>query len=258
MTSEADALEFLRTLATRAEAARRLEAGGTQALLRSIVDATVSLFQAEAASIALYDAATDRLVFRIASGEQGQGVVGVSIPTSQGIAGFVYSTGQSLAISDVRQDPRFGRDVAESTGYVPRSLIAVPLVDDHGTIGVLEVLDKRNEATFSLQDVELAGVFARQAAIAISASRVERDVATLLSTAASTLLDGGAGQDVEEIVSRATAGLGGDDESRLWELADLVGRVRRADPTQLDLVVELLAVLARHAERTARRGHRAS
>ena len=133
MTSEADALAFLRSLATRAEAARRLEAGGTQALLRSIVDATVSLFQAEAASIALYDAPTDRLVFRIASGEQGQGVVGVSIPTSQGIAGFVYSTGQSLAISDVRQDPRFGRDVAESTGYVPRSLIAVPLVDDHGT-----------------------------------------------------------------------------------------------------------------------------
>jgi GAF domain-containing protein len=134
----------------------------------------------------------------------------------------------------------------------------VPLVDDHGTIGVLEVLDKRDEATFSLQDVELAGVFARQAAIAISASRVERDVATLLSTAASTLLNGDAGQDIEEIVSRATAGLGGEDESKLWELADLVGRVRRADPTQLDLVVELLAVLARHAERTTRRGYRAS
>jgi GAF domain-containing protein len=256
MTSEADALEFLRSVAARAEAARRLEAGGTQALLRSIVDATVSLFQAEAASIALYDAPTDRLVFRIASGEQGQGVVGVSIPTSQGIAGYVYSTAQSLAISDVRQDPRFGRDVAESTGYVPRSLIAVPLVDDHGTIGVLEVLDKRDSATFSLQDVELAGVFARQAAIAISASRVERDVGTLLATAAATLLGAEPSGDVEELVARATAGLDGADESRLWELADLIARVRRADPSQLELVVELLAVLARHAEKTSRRGRR--
>jgi len=256
MTSEADALGLLRSVAARAEAARRLEAGGTQALLRSIVDATVSLFQAEAASIALYDSASDRLVFRIASGEQGQGVVGVSIPTSQGIAGYVYSTGQSLAISDVQQDPRFGRDVAESTGYVPRSLIAVPLDDDHGTIGVLEVLDKRDSATFSLQDVELAGVFARQAAIAISASRVERDVATLLSSAAATLLDGEPDGDVEEVVARATAGLDGEDESRLWELADLVARVRRADPEQLELVAELLAVLARHAERTTRRGRR--
>lgn len=256
MTSEADALEFLRSVAARAEAARRLEAGGTQALLRSIVDATVSLFQAEAASIALYDAPTDRLVFRIASGEQGQGVVGVSIPTSQGIAGYVYSTAQSLAISDVRQDPRFGRDVAESTGYVPRSLIAVPLVDDHGTIGVLEVLDKRDSATFSLQDVELAGVFARQAAIAISASRVERDVGTLLATAAATLLGSEPSGDVEELVARATAGLDGADESRLWELADLIARVRRVDPAELELVVELLAVLARHAEKTSRRGRR--
>jgi GAF domain-containing protein len=256
MTSEADALEFLRSVAARAEAARRLEAGGTQALLRSIVDATVSLFQAEAASIALYDAPTDRLVFRIASGEQGQGVVGVSIPTSQGIAGYVYSTAQSLAISDVRQDPRFGRDVAESTGYVPRSLIAVPLVDDHGTIGVLEVLDKRDSATFSLQDVELAGVFARQAAIAISASRVERDVGTLLATAAATLLGSEPSGDIEELVGRATAGLDGADESRLWELADLIARVRRADPDQLELVVELLGVLARHAEKTSRRGRR--
>jgi GAF domain-containing protein len=257
MTSEADALEFLRSVAARAEAARRLEAGGTQALLRSIVDATVSLFQAEAASIALYDAPTDRLVFRIASGEQGQGVVGVSIPTSQGIAGYVYSTAQSLAISDVRQDPRFGRDVAESTGYVPRSLIAVPLVDDHGTIGVLEVLDKRDSATFSLQDVELAGVFARQAAIAISASRVERDVGTLLATAAATLLGSEPSGDIEELVARATAGLDGADESRLWELADLIARVRRVDPAQLELVVELLAVLALHAEKTSRRGRRA-
>jgi GAF domain-containing protein len=256
MTRDADALALLRAVAARAEAARRLEAGATQALLRSIVDATVSLFQAEAASIALYDAASDRLVFRIASGEQGQGVVGVSIPTSQGIAGYVYSTGQSLAISDVRQDPRFGRDVAESTGYVPRSLIAVPLADDHGTIGVLEVLDKRDSATFSLQDVELAGVFARQAAIAISASRVERDVASLLASAASTLLAGDRPADLDEIVARAAADLTGDDESRLWELADLVARVRRADPEQLELVAELLAVLARHAERAGRRGRR--
>jgi GAF domain-containing protein len=134
----------------------------------------------------------------------------------------------------------------------------VPLVDDHGTIGVLEVLDKRDSATFSLQDVELAGVFARQAAIAISASRVERDVATLLSSAAASLLDGEPGGDVEEVVARATAGLDGEDESRLWELADLVARVRRADPEQLELVSELLAVLARHAERTTRRGRRGS
>ena len=96
-----DALVALRAIGLRAETARRLELGSAEAVLRSIVDATVALFQAEAASIALYDAASDRLVFRVAAGHQGQGVVGLAVPPSQGLVGYVYTTGQALALSDV-------------------------------------------------------------------------------------------------------------------------------------------------------------
>ncbi len=174
------ALDLLRAIALRGEVARRLETGSARAVLQSVVEATVALFEAEAASIALYDPAGDRLVFEVAAGEQGQGVIGVAIRPDQGIAGYVYTSGQALALSDVASDPRFGRSVAEKTAYVPRSIVAVPLVDDHGTIGVLEVLDKRSQAAFSLRDIELAGVFARQAAVAIRASRVERDIGSLL------------------------------------------------------------------------------
>ena len=119
------------------------------------------LFQAHAASIALFDPPTNRLVFRVAAGEQGSGVLGLSIPTDQGLAGYVFSTGQAIAISDVATDARFGRAFAERTGYVPTSIVAVPLVDGEGTIGVLQVLDKRDSNAFSLRDVELASVFAR-------------------------------------------------------------------------------------------------
>ena len=246
-----DAIAALRAIALRAEAARRLDLGSAEAVLRSVVDATVALFQAEAASIALYDAATDRLVFRVAAGEQGQGVVGLSVPPSQGLVGYVYTTGQALALSDVERDARFGRAFAGQTGYVPRSIVAVPLVDEHGTIGVLEVLDKRDEVAFSLRDIELASVFARQAAIAISASRVERDVASLLATVIAALA-GPEAAGVDEIVATATAGLEGDEGSPLWALVEQVARVRRADPAQLELVADLLSVLADHAERGAR------
>jgi GAF domain-containing protein len=249
------ALELLQAIALRAEVARRLESGGARAVLRSIVEATVALFEAEAASIALYDAATDRLVFEVAAGEQGQGVIGVSIGTDQGIAGFVFTAGQALALSDVASDPRFGRTVAAQTAYMPRSLIAVPLEDDQGTIGVLEVLDKHTQAAFSLRDIELAGVFARQAAVAISASRVERDVASLLSA---TLVDmappeaSGAAQAIDEIVAAATEGLDREDDARLWRLVEQVARVRGADPEALELVTDLLDALARHSERAGR------
>ena len=102
-------------------------------MLRSIVDATVTLFQAHAASIALYDAGTNQLVFRVAAGEQGSGVLGLSINTDQGLAGYVFSTAQAIAISDVKNDARFGRAFAERTGYVPTSIVAVPLVDEEST-----------------------------------------------------------------------------------------------------------------------------
>ncbi|MDP9483993.1 MAG: GAF domain-containing protein [Chloroflexota bacterium] len=250
-----EALEVLRRIALLGEVARRLETESARAVLRSVVEATVALFEAEAASIALYDPATDRLVFEVAAGEQGQGVIGVAIRPDQGIAGYVFRSGQALALSDVASDPRFGRAVAEQTAYLPRSIVAVPLVDDHGTIGVLEVLDKRSQATFSLRDIELAAVFARQAAVAISASRVERDLASLLRATLRDLAasSGGASDDaIEELVRDATARIGGDDDSRLWALVEKIARIRRIDPDRLELVADLLDALARQAERDAR------
>ena len=249
-----EALELLRAIALRGETARRLEAGGARAVLRSVVEATVVLFEAEAASIALYDRASDRLVFEVAAGEQGPGVIGLSIMPDEGIAGYVFTTGQALALSDVAADPRFGSTVAAQTAYVPRSLVAVPLVDEHGTIGVLEVLDKHSQAAFSLRDVELAGVFARQAAVAISASRVERDLAALLRATLTDLASDAAlaTTAIDEIVGAATAGLDREDDSRLWGLVEQVARVRRADPAALELVTDLLESLARQVERDGR------
>jgi GAF domain-containing protein len=260
------ALEALRAIALRAELAGRLEPAAGAAVLRSIVEATVALFGAEAASLALYDAAANRLVFRVAAGSHGDGVVGVSIAPDEGIAGYVFTSGEAIALSDVARDARFGRETAEQTGYLPRSLVAVPLIDDEGTIGVLEVLDKRDQPGFDLRDVELASVFARQATVAIRASRVERETGELIRVALGSIAAAGpddpgvgaGGGDVDAIVAAAIADLGRDDDTALWALADEIGRLRAAAPAEIDLVRELVAVLVRRAERAgdARARHR--
>ena len=244
----------LRELAVRVEAARRLAPPAGTAVLRSIVEATVSLFDAEAASLALHDPSTDRLVFTVAAGEHGQGVVGLAIDASEGVAGYVFSTGQPLAIADVSRDARFGRQTAEQTGYVPRSLVAVPLLDDEGTLGVLEVLDKRGGGGFDLRDVELAGVFARQATVAIRSSRIERDAAAILRsvvTAADTTTSGGDAfaDALDRALADAVRDVGGVDDDPLWALADHIARLRLADPGQVELVRDILEVLVRRAER---------
>ena len=250
--SDVDLAEALRALAVRVEAARRLTPPAGAAVLRSIVETTATLFGAEAASIALYDPTVDRLVFEVAAGEQGQGVVGVSIEPTEGVAGYVFSTGQAIALSDVAADARFGRAAAERTGYVPRSLIALPLADDDGVIGVLEVLDKRGDGGFDLRDVELAGAFARQATIAIRSGRLERDTASLLRSVIGAA--GGPDGEVDAVVEAAIDGLDADPDDPVWALADQIARLRAADPAQLDLVRELLAVLVSRAERGGRSG----
>lgn len=250
-----DARAALAAIGRRAAVARRLELGSAEAVLSSVVEAAVALFEAEAASVALYEPARNVLVFRVAAGEQGQGVVGLEIPPDRGLVGYVFSSGQALAIADVRADPRFGRSFAEQTQYVPRSIVAVPLVDGRGTLGVLEVLDKRSEASFSLRDIELAGVFARQATVAIRASRVERDTATLLRSVVAALVgDAAPSGGIDALVEAALIEVG-DPDDPLWPLVEQIAALRRVGPEHRELLGALLDVLLRQAERG--RGRRA-
>jgi GAF domain-containing protein len=243
------AIAALVAASRRSAVGRRLQGDIETRLLQSIVDATVRLFDAEAASIALFEPDPDRLVFRVAAGEQGAGAIGLSVPPTQGIVGFVYSTGQALALSDVANDPRFNRGAAEQTGYVPRSIAAAPLLDEQGTVGVLQVLDKRSSATFSLQDMELIGVFAAQATVAIAAAKVMRDTTRLVAASLADLDGETSEDDIEAVVSRVTAGLDTDDDSPFWKVVDQVARLRGLTDRELTLVADILAVVAADAER---------
>lgn len=246
-------LTALRAVVLRAAVAGRLHPDMEQRLLQSIVDATVRLFDAEASSIAIFEADPDRLVFRVAAGAHGAGAIGMSVPPTQGIAGYVYSTGQALALSDVAADPRFNRSAAEKTGYVPRSIAAVPLLDENGSVGVLQVLDKRGDAAFNLHDMELLGVFANQAATAIAATRVQRDLPSLLRAALSQLDADLSDEQIEDVVSAAAANLDAAEEAPLWRVADAVARTNDLGEGEQALVAEILTAVAAHASRRRRR-----
>lgn len=246
------AIAALVAASRRSAVGRRLQGDVETRLLQSIVDATVRLFDAEAASIALFEPDPDRLVFRVAAGEKGAGAIGLSVPPTQGIVGYVYSTGQALALSDVASDPRFNRDAAEQTGYVPRSIAAAPLLDEHGIQGVLQVLDKHSSPTFSLRDMELLGVFARQATVAIAATRVLRDGAALLRRSLSEIAPELSEDEVDAVVSTVSARLDTDEDQPFWAVVDQVSRLRGLSDRELAMVSDVLEVLAAHAERSRR------
>ena len=198
-------------------------------LLHSIVDTARSIFAARASSIILYDEQADELVFRAASGESAGQVVGSRFGGGEGIAGFVLRSGEPLVIEDVTKDPRFARDVAERSGYVPKGLIAVPLLRGERTLGVLQVLDRPADARFTLAELDLLALFGRQAAIALdivegaaAARRVLADdpdaaavarVAEALDALEGPRREAGARlmKALEEVLSGATGPRRGDD-----------------------------------------------
>ena len=138
-----------------------------RALLQSIVDVARAIFKAKASSILLLDEEADELVFEAAADEASESLIGKRFPSSTGIAGFVLVSRQPLVIEDVLSDPRFSRETAESTGFIPKGLMAVPLLHEERVLGVLEVLDRPSDTRFTLAEMELLGLFANQAAIAL-------------------------------------------------------------------------------------------
>jgi len=136
---------------------------------------------------------------------------------------------------------------------VPRSIAAVPLVDQDTTVGVLQVLDKHTSPTFSLRDMELLAVFARQAAAAIRAARVQRDSQRLLRAALAGVGDADVtDEQVDALVSAATTELDTDPDAPFWVLVDRVARMRDLSDRELRIVSDILDVLATHASRGRR------
>ena len=178
---------------------------GYRELLQSIVEVARAIFGARASSVFLFDEESDELVFEAVAGEGAGDLVGQRFPSSTGIAGWVLVTRQPLVIEDVTEDPRFAKDFAETTGYIPKGLMAVPLLHEERALGVLEVLDRPQRSQFSLVEMDLLGLFANQAAIALDLMRRARSAEAVLAAS-------GEGADV---LARLAATLEGiEDEER--------------------------------------------
>jgi GAF domain-containing protein len=176
-----------------------------RALLQSIVEVARSIFSAKASSIFLHDEEADELVFEAVAGEGSENLIGERFPSSTGVAGWVLVTRQPLVIEDLASDPRFARETAEVTGYVPRAMMSVPLLHEERALGVLNVLDRSQDVQFSLGHMELLGLFANQAAIALDLLQRARHARSVLA---------GSGGDAAVIARIASALEGLDEEQR--------------------------------------------
>jgi HD-GYP domain-containing protein (c-di-GMP phosphodiesterase class II) len=145
-------------------------------LLDEILRMTQQTLRASASSVLLVDQDKRELYFRVTEGRAGKALREVRLSLDSGIAGWVARHGKPSITNDVTRDTRFNKEIDEATGFVTRSILAVPLVSERKVIGVLEVLNKVDGSGFNVNDLAVLMALASTAAIAISNARLHQAV----------------------------------------------------------------------------------
>jgi GAF domain-containing protein len=237
-----------------------IEAGGhailphsNDELLKSIVETAARIFNAAAASILLVNEQEHVLVFKVAYGAANRDLIGMKFPLGKGIAGYVAMTGQPLAVSNVRQDARFNQDFAKSTGYVPTSILAAPMLAGERVIGVMEVLDKINASSFGMQDMDLLALFAKQAAIAIDQSQNIDALNDALVMGLRRLVQSEKSAQADELLKALDRINSSQTGADLLALADLFNEISALGEAEQKACVQVLKVFAEYKRSLVRR-----
>ncbi|MEA3341382.1 MAG: GAF domain-containing protein, partial [Chloroflexota bacterium] len=142
-----------------------------QETLTIIIDRTIELLGAAAASVVLRDEVRGDLCFVAASGEGADFVRNARFELGQGIAGWVIQHGEAVIVSDVMEDERFFSDFDEKSGLTTRSILCAPLQVKGQVIGAIEVMNKER-GTFDEKDLRFLTSIASPAATAIENARL--------------------------------------------------------------------------------------
>jgi len=143
-----------------------------RSILTTIMDKAKRIMESEASSLMLIDKKTNELVFYIVRGEKEDLIKGFRLKLGEGISGWVAKTGKPEIVNDVQNHPRFYSKVDEKTNFTTRNMLCVPLKTKREIIGTVQVINKKNNALYTDEDLILFEVLAQHAAIAIENTRL--------------------------------------------------------------------------------------
>lgn len=154
---------------------------GLSALINSTLDiakvrkrameAASVLVNCEAASLLFFDPETGELYFDVATGEKGFKVKTIRLKRGQGVAGWVSEHSEAVIINDVQNDERFYKGADDTSGFVTKSMICVPIKTKEKFIGVLQAINKKSPP-FNASDLELLTALSNQISVAIENARL--------------------------------------------------------------------------------------
>jgi putative nucleotidyltransferase with HDIG domain len=158
-------------------------------VLEMLMTIANQLIDTEASSILLMDEEKGQLYFTAATGTKKDEIKKIYLAKGEGIAGWVAEHGQPLHIADVSKDKRFSKKSDRTTGFITRSILAVPLKIEDKLIGVVEVVNKKKGEKFTSEDIELLQTLSTTGALAIQKARLYQDLSDLFISAVRAIAD---------------------------------------------------------------------
>ena len=130
-----------------------------KAMLERIMDMVVKTMDTDAGTLYRLDD-NGELVFEIVKGPVADKLRGEKMKVCEGIAGWIARTGMPYVANEVANDPLWKREYSDKAGYTPRDILGVPLKTKKGVIGVIEVLNKREDEPFEKRDLNILNALA--------------------------------------------------------------------------------------------------
>lgn len=160
-------------------------------VLDNILNLMVRVLQAEAGTLWVVDEETGHIRAACAIGPSANAILGIQLQPGEGIVGRAIETSTGHLIEDVSQDEAWASRVDNQSGFVTRSMITMPLVAKHRSIGAIQVLNKQGDLYFGQHDFELSSALAVQSALALQNSQMYDEIyrmsISIIRTLAATL-----------------------------------------------------------------------
>ncbi|HSB02359.1 MAG TPA: GAF domain-containing protein, partial [Anaerolineales bacterium] len=141
-------------------------------LLRNILENAVNILNCEAGTLFMMDDQTGDLIFRVTAGPVASNLLGQRLPAGTGIVGRAVQLRAPVIENDGQRSTNHYEAPDKQTGFVSRSLIAVPMQIKDRILGVIEVINRRDGLPFVEDDQNLLTAFAGQAAVAVENARL--------------------------------------------------------------------------------------
>ncbi|MFP6736382.1 MAG: adenylate/guanylate cyclase domain-containing protein, partial [Rhodospirillales bacterium] len=147
-----------------------------EVLFERIIAATTQLLDADRSTLFVHDRKTGELWSLVA---EGLDVQEIRLPSTAGLAGMAFTSGETLNISDPYNHPAFNRDFDDGSGYKTESILCMPITNKAGEhIGVTQVLNKKG-GVFEARDEARLRAFTSQIAVTLDSAQLFDEVLTV-------------------------------------------------------------------------------